>query len=226
MSALAKLRPAFPGQWPLAMALGTFHAAGLLLVFVLLEYAAGNLNSHAASVTQIGFRDRQESLLANLNTYLGFGLFLALWACNVIFIFFALEQIHAELGDVDMRDAPYWGQSAHWGGIAGVSFLNLLLVALLLVSLLIALPISLIVNGIAILNDADEVVIAIPVLLIFDFIGSIVAYIVGGVFGLIFGLIDGLLIKVARALLGMPPTVWPAPPDEAAPPAAQADPTA
>lgn len=139
-------------------ALASFHTAALTAVIVASLYLAGALGD----------------LLGGLDTLVGLGLYLGLWAST----WWTTRRAFAAIADIG-RDASVWGllgTAGKWGGVNGVSFFWLLLV------------------GFTVLNAAYEV----PLVLLFAAAaGSVLALGVGGIVGLLFAVLDLAAFRAA-----------------------------
>jgi hypothetical protein len=167
------------GDDPLVVwALASFHTATLTVVPLTALYLDGAVGD----------------LLAGLETSVGLGLYLALWAVT----WWANRNVLRELPD---RTANEGGKEADdgenasilavllvggkWGGANGVAFFWVLLA------------------GFAALNAPREfgrALEAVPFLLIAGVIGSVLALGVGGIVGALFASLDLVLFRVARLL--------------------------
>ena len=150
-------------------ALATFHATFFILVFVLLLYSRGGFGA----------------TLASLNTLVGLGLFIALWATTLFTTRGALRGVDPLGGNVDGRRLAR--QAIRWGAANGVAFLAVLGVALIVGSIAAAPPGG---NPLAVLGLAA---IASPFALS-------VAAVIGGLSGLMLSALDLMLIGVARRM--------------------------
>ena len=143
----------------LTWSLATFHATVFVLAIVLFAYS----------------RDGLGAALAGLNTFVGLGLFLALWATTYFTTSRALKGLDV-LGSARDRD-QYTRRVFRWGAANGMSFL--------------VIP-GLVALGTAVFNTRPDQVgtgIFFPALFIAP-IALAVSAAVGGVVGLIFGTID------------------------------------
>ena len=146
--------------------LATFHATAFVLAIVLFAYS----------------RDALGAGLSGLNTFVGLGLFVALWATTYFTTAKALAGLDL-LGSARDRDG-YMRRTLRWGARNGMAFLAVLGVVAL---------------GIAISNTQPGQIglgILFPALLIAP-IALVVAAAVGGAVGVIFGFIDLALFAVA-----------------------------
>jgi len=150
----------------LTWSLATFHATTFVLAIVLFAYS----------------RDGLGTALAGLNTFVGLGLFVALWATTYFTTSRALKGLDL-LGSARDRD-QYTRRVFRWGAANGMSFL----VILGLVALVTAVSST----------RLDQVGrgIFFPALFIAP-IALAVSAAVGGVVGLIFGTIDLGLFALA-----------------------------
>src|SRR5207302_1566277 len=108
-----------PPQRLVTWALATFHATLFVVASVLFAYTRGGLGS----------------LLANLNTLVGLGLFAALWATTFLTTQRALEGIDV-LGTMD--DRAFVRRVFRWGAANGMAFLAVLAVVFLVEALAVA----------------------------------------------------------------------------------------
>ena len=151
--------------------LATFHASTFVLTIVLLAYSRGGLGG----------------TLSGLNTFVGLGLFVALWATT----YFTTARALAGLDLIaSLRDRDgYLRRTLRWGSRNGMAFLAVLGVVALFA---------------AVANTRPEQVgpgILFPALFIAP-IALVVSAGVGGAVGLIFGFIDLALFAIA-GLTGM-----------------------
>ncbi len=156
-----------PPQRLVTWALATFHATLFVVASVLFAYTRGGLGS----------------LLANLNTLVGLGLFAALWATTFLTTQRALEGIDV-LGTMD--DRAFVRRVFRWGAANGMAFLAVLAVVFLVGSLA-AIPAG---SGPGFLLFAA---FAAPFALV-------VSAAVGGAVGAVLGVIDLGLVRLARRL--------------------------
>src|SRR5215216_5310593 len=102
----------------LGFALGTFHAALLLLVLILVTYWTGGL----------------EDALGESSALVGLLLFAALWGVSWV-------SAHRVLGAVELEELRFTSDGiafgALWGGFSGVGFLLLLVVPAITIDLVI-----------------------------------------------------------------------------------------
>ena len=146
--------------------LATFHATVFVLAIVLFVYS----------------RDALGAGLSGLNTFVGLGLFVALWATTYATTSRALKGLDL-IGSA--RDRSGYARCAfRWGAVNGMSFLAILGVVAVVVAVLNTRP--------------DQVVwgILLPSLFIAP-IALIVSAAVGAVVGLIFGTVDLGLFALA-----------------------------
>lgn len=151
--------------------LGTFHAALLVTITVLLLYLAGGL----------------ASVLNSLSTIAGLALFAALWLSSVWFTRGALRGALGPGFALAIPVESLVGRGVIQGGRTGLAFLPVL--ALILgASAIVQSPASLLffitVGG-----------------LFFATIGAVFAFVIGCLLGLVFALLDLLLLGAARALV-------------------------
>lgn len=149
-------------MWSLA----TFHATTFVLAIVLFVYSRGGLGG----------------ALAGLNTFVGLGLFVALWTTTYVTTSRALQGLDLVRSARDRE--TYARRTVRWGAGNGMAFLAVLGVVALFI---------------AVANTRlDQVGLGIlfPALLIAP-IALVVSAAVGGVVGVIFGFIDLALFAVA-----------------------------
>lgn len=154
-------------------ALATFHATVFVLAIVLFAYSRGALGP----------------ALSGLNTFVGLGLFGALWATT----YFTNDRALKSLDLVaSARDSVGYGRRAfRWGAANGMAFVAVLGVVAL---------------GAALANTRPGQLgtgILLPALFITP-IALVVSAAVGGVVGVLFGLIDLALFALAGLLGGNP----------------------
>ena len=160
-------------------ALATFHATAFVLVIVLFAYSGGGLGG----------------ALSGLNTFVGLGLFGALWATTYLTTARALKGLDL-LGSARHRGS-YPRRALRWGAANGMSFLAVLGVVAIITAVANTRP-GQVTSG-----------ILLPALFIAP-IALVVSAVVGAVVGTIFGIIDLGLFAIAG--LGTPdpePTVYP-----------------
>jgi hypothetical protein len=147
-------------------ALATFHATVFVLIIVVGAYSGGGLGT----------------ALGGLNTFVGLGLFVALWATTYATTSRALEGLDL-IGSARDRSG-YARRAFRWGAVNGMSFLAVLGVVAVVVAVLNTRP--------------DQVALGIlgPALLIVPF-ALVVSAAVGAAVGLIFGTIDLGLFALA-----------------------------
>ncbi|MGH2377902.1 MAG: hypothetical protein ACRDGT_05445 [Candidatus Limnocylindria bacterium] len=145
----------------LVWALATFHAALFMLVALLFLY----------------WQDVLRNVLPNLNTAVGLGLFVLLWA---ITWWTTSRAVGETEGDNRLVSA-----AALWGGLNGVLFL------------LVAGGGVAIVGAVTTGTGSLE---AAAFTTIFLGIGSLFAFVIGAVVGTVFGWIDLALLRLARRL--------------------------
>ena len=154
-----------------AWALGTFHAASLVILLVLPLYLSGGLTS----------------VLTSLSTASGLALFGALWLTTV---WSTHHAPHGALGtglklSVPLREVII--RAVLRGGLNGLAFLAFLAVIL---------GISAVLNG----QLASVITLVVVGGLVFAF-GAVIAYLVGGLLGGLFACIDIGLISLSRWIL-------------------------
>jgi hypothetical protein len=146
--------------------LATFHATVFVLAIVLFAYSRGALTAG----------------LSGLNTFVGLGLFVALWATTYLTTERALKGLDL-VGS--SRDASGYGRRAfRWGAANGMSFLAVLGIVALVAAVANARP-GQVGSG-----------ILLPALFIGP-IALVVSAAVGGAVGVLFGLIDLGLFALA-----------------------------
>jgi len=146
--------------------LATFHASTFVLAIVLFAYSGGGLGG----------------ALSGLNTFVGLGLFVALWVTTYFTTARALAGLDL-IASVRDRDG-YLRRTLRWGSRNGMAFFGVLGVVALFA---------------AVANTRPEQVvpgILIPALFIAP-IALVVSAAVGGAVGLIFGFIDLALFALA-----------------------------
>jgi hypothetical protein len=150
----------------LTWALATFHATVFVLVIVLFAYSGGGLGA----------------ALGGLNTFVGLGLFVTLWATTYATTSRALRGVDL-IGSTRGREG-YARRAFRWGAVNGMSFLAIL---------------GIVALAAAVANTRPGQVgsgILLPTLFIAP-IALVVSAAVGGVVGVIFGIIDLGLFAVA-----------------------------
>lgn len=150
--------------------LATFHATVFVLAIVLFAYSRDALGG-----------------LSSLNTFVGLGLFVALWATSFVTTSRALEGL--DLITTPRDRAGYPIRALRWGAANGMSFLAVLGLVALLAAIANTRP------------DQLTLGIFFPALLVAP-IALVVSAAVGGAVGAIFGIID--LALFALAGLGEP----------------------
>src|SRR3979411_301518 len=150
----------------LTWALATFHATVFLLVIVLFAYSGGGLGP----------------ALGGLNTFVGLGLFVALWATTYVTTSQALQGLDL-VRSARAREA-YARRTLRWGARNGMAFLAILGVVALFAAVANTRP------------DQVGLGILFPALLIAP-IALVVSAAVGGAVGVIFGIIDLGLFALA-----------------------------
>jgi hypothetical protein len=146
--------------------LATFHATAFVLAIVLFVYS----------------RDALGAGLSGLNTFVGLGLFVALWATTYVTTSRAVEGLDL-IGSARDRDG-YARRAFRWGAANGMSFLLIL---------------GIVAIATAVSNTRPGQVatgILFPALFIAP-IALVVSAAVGGVVGVIFGIIDLGLFALA-----------------------------
>jgi hypothetical protein len=146
--------------------LATFHATAFVLAIVLFAYSRGALGAG----------------LSGLNTFVGLGLFMALWATTYFTTRRALQGLDLIASARDRGGYPR--RAIRWGAANGMSFLVIL---------------GVVAVGTAIANTSPGQVtsgILFPALFIAP-IALIVSAAVGGVVGAVFGIIDLGLFALA-----------------------------
>ncbi len=146
--------------------LATFHATAFVLAIVLFAYS----------------RDALGAGLSGLNTFVGLGLFVALWATTYFTTSRALKGLDL-IGSARDRDG-YVRRTFRWGAANGMSFLVIL---------------GIVAIGTAIANTQPGQVVAgilFPALFIAP-IALIVSAAVGGAVGALFGVVDLALFSLA-----------------------------
>ncbi len=149
-------------MWSLA----TFHATTFVLAIVLFAYSRGALGAG----------------LSGLNTFVGLGLFVALWATTYVTTSRALKGLDL-IGSARDRGS-YPRRALRWGAANGMSFLVIL---------------GVVAVGAAISNTQPGQVasgILLPALFIVP-IALIVSAAVGGAVGALFGIVDLGLFAIA-----------------------------
>ena len=146
--------------------LATFHATAFVLAIVLFAYS----------------RDALGGVLGGLNTFVGLGLFVALWATTYLTTSRALRDLDL-IGSARDRGG-YPRRALRWGAANGMSFLAILGVVAIVAAIANTRP-GQVTSG-----------ILIPALFIAP-IALVVSAAVGGVVGAIFGIVDLGLFAVA-----------------------------
>ena len=150
--------------------LATFHAALFVLVIVFLAYRGGGLGG----------------ALGGLNTFVGLGLFVALWATTYLTTSRALRGLDPIATARDR--GGYTRRAFRWGAANGISFLVIIGVVALLVAVANTRP------------DQLTFGILLPALFIGP-IALVVAASFGGAVGALFGMVDlGLFAIADRAV--------------------------
>ncbi len=151
--------------------LATFHATVFVLAIVLFVYS----------------RDALGAGLSGLNTFVGLGLFVALWATTYVTTSRALEGLDL-IGSARDRSG-YARRAFRWGAANGMAFLAVLGIVAVLVAVSNTRP-GQVASG-----------ILFPGLFIAP-IAFVVSAAVGGIVGAIFGIIDLGLFAVAGLTVG------------------------
>ncbi len=160
-------------MWSLA----TFHATAFVLAIVLFAYSRNALGAG----------------LSGLNTFVGLGLFLALWATTYVTTSRALKGLDL-IGSARDRGS-YPRRALRWGAVNGMSFLAILGVVALVAAISNTQP-GQVASG-----------ILFPALFIAP-IALIVSAAVGGAVGALFGIVDlGLFAIAGLSGLEAEPTV-------------------
>jgi hypothetical protein len=146
--------------------LATFHATVFVLAIVLFAYS----------------RDALGAGLSGLNTFVGLGLFVALWATTYVTTSRALRGLDLIGSARDRRGYPR--RALRWGAANGMSFLAILGIVAVLTAIVNTQP-GQVASG-----------ILFPALFIAP-IALIVSAAVGGVVGALFGIIDLALFALA-----------------------------
>lgn len=149
--------------------LSGFQTAGLVLVLVALLYRADELGE----------------TLDDLNTAVGLGLYIALWATNWWATRKAVEGLDLIDPDRPVTGIALLGRGFLWGGVNGILFLLALLGPILVV----------------IVADGNVTVLGMIALLAYVLVlGGIASFVFGSIIGLAFALIDWALLEIAHAL--------------------------
>jgi hypothetical protein len=150
----------------LTWALATFHATVFVLVIVLFGYSGGGLGG----------------ALGGLNTFVGLGLFVALWATTYLTTSRALKGL--DLIGSGRDRGRYPRRALRWGAANGMSFLAILGIVAVVTAIANTRP-GQVTSG-----------ILFPALFILP-IALIVSAAVGGAVGALFGIIDLGLFALA-----------------------------
>ena len=150
----------------LTWSLATFHATVFVLVIVLFGYSGGGLGG----------------ALGGLNTFVGLGLFVALWATTYLTTSRALRGL--DLIESGRDRGKYPRRALRWGAANGMSFLAILGVVSIVTAIANTRP-GQVTSG-----------ILFPALFILP-IALIVSAAVGGAVGALFGIIDLGLFALA-----------------------------
>jgi hypothetical protein len=140
-------------------ALATFHATAFVLAIVLFAYS----------------RDALGGVLGGLNTFVGLGLFVALWATTYLTTSRALKGLDLISSPRDRRVYPR--RTLRWGAVNGMSFLVILGTVALVAAIASTRP-GQVTSG-----------ILVPALFIAP-IALVASAAVGGAVGALFGIID------------------------------------
>ncbi len=143
-------------------ALATFHASLFMLVALLFLH----------------WQDVLRNILPTLNTAVGLGLFVLLWAIT----WWTTRRAVAVMED----DSDIVRRAARWGGVNGVLFL--------------AIAIALGAVGLAVTEPSARSFQLLGGVAFFLTVGSLFAFAIGAVVGSVLGLIDLALLRVARGL--------------------------
>jgi hypothetical protein len=146
--------------------LATFHATVFVLVIVLFGYSGGGLGG----------------ALGGLNTFVGLGLFVALWATTYLTTSRALRGL--DLIGSGRDRGTYPRRAVRWGAANGISFLAILGIVAILTAISNTRP-GQVTSG-----------ILFPALFILP-IALAVSAVVGGVIGGFFGIVDLALFALA-----------------------------
>lgn len=146
--------------------LATFHTTVFVLAIVLFAYSRGGLGA----------------ALSGLNTFVGLGLFVALWATTYLTTSRALKGLDLIESARDRRGYPR--RALRWGAVNGMSFLALLGVVVIITAISNTRP-GQVASG-----------ILLPALFIAP-IALVVSAAVGGAVGALFGIIDLALFALA-----------------------------
>ena len=157
-------------RW-LAWCLASFHTVIFILGLVLFLYLSADLGS----------------LLANLNTLAGYGLFGALWMATWWSTSRALRGIRWEALEFPAYFGKLLTPGVFWGAANGLLFL---------LALIVLLELNVIVSVLAGTASADALVAP----LVYAIFGSVVAAILGGLVGVVLAILDSLLLAVARSI--------------------------
>lgn len=157
-----------PERQLVTWALATFHGTLFVVVSVLFAYARGGFGG----------------LLANLNTLVGLGLFVALWVTTFFTTGRALEGVDL-LGDLEER--AFMRRAFRWGAVNGMAFI-------------VVLGAVLIVGSIAATPPGRGSFGVLPIAVLTAPLALVVAATVGAAVGAVFGVIDlGLVVLARRA---------------------------
>jgi uncharacterized membrane protein (DUF485 family) len=146
--------------------LATFHVTAFVLAIVLFAYSRGALGTG----------------LSGLNTFVGLGLFIALWVTTCFTTSRALEGLDP-IGSARDRER-YARRAFRWGAVTGMSFLAILGIVAILTAIASTRP-GQVASG-----------ILFPALFIAP-IALVVSAAVGAIVGLVFGTIDLGLFALA-----------------------------
>lgn len=157
--------------------LGTFHTIFLVLLAVLFLYAGGNI----------------AGILQSLNTLIGTGIFLLLWATTWYCTQRAAKEIRVGDSIVFPTRGNWLWAGMKWGAVNGVVFfLFLLFIGL---ALFIVLPTGPTPDSISALETRISLASCIGIFALA--LGGVIAFLVGGIAGFIFALMDGAIILLA-----------------------------
>lgn len=160
-----------------AFALGTFHAAVLVVAGVLVAYAQGALDG-----------------LGDLNTALGLALFALLWTASVAGTWWALRDVQVHSLDVALRR-----------GIGGGIRSALIVLAAGLGFFVVAVPFGVSRDGEGLAGLGNALVTMLFILGFYGTLGAVVASIIGGAIGFVFAVLDWVILAVAGIGNGFDP---------------------
>lgn len=159
-----------PTHLALSWVLGTFHSVALVVALLALAYPGGGLGS----------------LLSNLNTVVGLGLFVALWTTTLFTTRRALAGIDWLSDDPTAMGTFFW-RALRWGAVNGLLFLALIAVVQLVTALAFAGP-------------TTDIRAAVVVILFYGMFGLVFAAAIGGIVGVTLGALDIAALRIARSL--------------------------